>query len=263
LICVGGNESNGEQILLTSGPAAIERGYNYFTFEYPGHRGAVHLNHPQFIKRPDQQVPFKTAIDFLEKLPGVDERIALTGMSWGGYVTTKVAAYEKRLQAILPNSPLLDWWAVTDAYIKQMVKIVPRFLLNRLVRFKLKKSPVKDSLFRYGWWALGWEHKNVNITDWYDLPLAKQIRISDEELNNITCPAMGLIGKNEGGIMVDQAKEFLEKISSKNKQLYMFTLEKDGTADHCQIDNRTRGNQVMFDWLDDLFNYNTNPSVLN
>ena len=49
LIAVGGNESSGEQILLTSGPAAIERGYNYFTFEYPGHRGAVHLNYPGCI----------------------------------------------------------------------------------------------------------------------------------------------------------------------------------------------------------------------
>lgn len=262
LISVGGNESSGEQILLTSGPAAIERGYNYFTFEYPGHRGAVHLNYPGFIKRRDQQVPFKTAIDFLQTLPGVDERIALTGFSWGGYVTTKVAAYEKRLQAVIPDTPLLDWWSVGDAYYRQMVKRVPRFLLNPLFRYVLKRSPIKESLFKYAWWALGWEYEKVRITDWYDLDEIKEMKITDEELKNITCPALALIGQNEGAIMVKQAHEFMDKISSKKKQMYMFTLEKDGTADHCQIDNRSKGNQVMFDWLDDLFDYRGNPASL-
>lgn len=260
LISVGGNESAGEQILLDTGPAAVERGYNYFTFEYPGHRGAVHTNYPGYIKRLDQQVPFKVAIDFLQTLPGVDERIALTGFSWGGYVTTKVAAYEKRLKAIIPNSPLLNWWAVGDAYYKQIVSRVPRFLLNKLVNWKLSKSPVKESLFKYGWWALGLEHENLKLTDWYGRDLAKKCRVSKEELHNITCPALGLIGENEGKVLVDQAKEFYEGISSKNKKLYTFTLEKDGTSDHCQIDNRTRGKQVMFDWLDDLFDYKYEPA---
>ncbi|MFV9630164.1 MAG: alpha/beta hydrolase family protein [Methanosarcinales archaeon] len=258
LICVGGNESNGEQILLTSGPAAIRHEYNYFTFEYPGHRGAVHLN-PNFVKRPDQQVPFKTAIDFLEKLPGVDERIALTGMSWGGYVTTKVAAYEKRLKAIIPNTPMIDWWAVFDAYIGNKINLLPKVLFNKLVNWKVSKSPVKESLFQYGWWALGWDHENLKMTDWYEKGI-QDWKITDEELKNITCPALGLIGENEGKVLVDQGNHFLKTISSKNKQLYKFTLEKDGTSDHCQIDNRGRGNQIMFDWLDDLFDYRYEPA---
>ena len=175
-------------------------------------------------------------------------------MSWGGYVTTKVACYEKRLKAILPNSPLIDWWAVGDAFYKQVINKVPAFLLNRLMNWKLKQSPVKESLFKYGWWALGWEYENLKISDWYDKGV-KDWKITDDELKNITCPAMGLIGENEGKIMNDQANHFLNTISSKNKQLYQFTLEKDGTADHCQIDNRGRSNQIMFDWLDDLFKH--------
>ena len=74
-------------------------------------------------------------------------------------------------------------------------------------------------------------------------------------LHTITCPALALIGKEEGAELVNQAKEFYEGISSENKKLYMFTMENDGTSDHCQIDNRSQGNSVMFDWLDDLFDY--------
>lgn len=190
---------------------------------------------------------------------GVDERIALTGMSWGGYVTTKVAAYEKRLKAIMPNTPMIDWWAVFDAYIGNRINLLPKVLFNKLVNWKVSKSPVKESLFQYGWWALGWDHENLKITDWYEKGI-QDWKITDEELKNITCPALGLIGENEGKVLVDQGNHFLKTISSKNKQLYKFTLEKDGTSDHCQIDNRGRGNQVMFDWLDDLFDYRYEPT---
>jgi hypothetical protein len=119
----------------------------------------------------------------------------------------------------------------------------------------LKQSPVKESLFKYAWWALGWDYENLKISDWYDKDV-QNWKITDEELKNITCPSLGLIGENEGKILVNQAEHFLKTISSENKQLYTFTLEKDGTADHVQIDNRSRGNQIMFDWLDELFEYN-------
>ncbi|NDJ54998.1 MAG: hypothetical protein GYB68_18145, partial [Chloroflexi bacterium] len=54
LICVGGNDDSGEESWFWLGPAAVRRGYNFFSVEYPGHRGAVHL-FPHFIKRADYE----------------------------------------------------------------------------------------------------------------------------------------------------------------------------------------------------------------
>ena len=34
-------------------------------------------------------------------------------------------------------------------------------------------------------------------------------------------------------------------------------LEKDGSNDLIQLDNRISGNQIKFDWLDEIFDYNT------
>jgi len=53
--------------------------------------------------------------------------------------------------------------------------------------------------------------------------------------------------------MVRQAEQFYEAISSPVKKMHVFSLEQDGSDDHCQMDNRARGNQVMFDWLDKVF----------
>jgi pimeloyl-ACP methyl ester carboxylesterase len=251
LIAAGGNESSIEQILLASGPAAVERGYNFFTFDYPGHRGAVHL-YPELIKRPDQEVPFKAAIDYLQTLPGVDERIALTGFSWGGYVVSRVAAYEKRLSAVIPNSPLIDYYSLFMAAWGPFLKSIPTFLIDRLVDWKMKKSPLQKSLVVYSCWT--WGNENMTTTEWIDLPAIKECTVKDD-LHRITCPALALIGREEGGELVNQARQFYDGISSEKKDLYMFTMEKDGTSDHCQIDNRSQGNLVMFNWLDDLFEH--------
>lgn len=58
---------------------------------------------------------------------------------------------------------------------------------------------------------------------------------------------------NEGKELIEQARDFYQAISSNKKDLYIFTMENDGSDDHCQIDNRTSANRVIFDWLDELF----------
>ncbi|MFC2068393.1 alpha/beta hydrolase family protein [Chloroflexota bacterium] len=49
MFSVGGNDSSGEEVWYWSAQAAINRGYNFFTFEFPGHRGTVHL-YPDCVK---------------------------------------------------------------------------------------------------------------------------------------------------------------------------------------------------------------------
>ena len=115
LIAAGGNDSSLEEVVWWVGMAAVRRGYNFFSFDHPGHRGAVHRDN-NCIKRPDYELPYQAAIDLLETLPGVDERLAMTGYSFGGYVTCRVAAYEKRLQAIAPNSPFIDLFEASIAF---------------------------------------------------------------------------------------------------------------------------------------------------
>jgi len=58
---------------------------------------------------------FRSVLDYLEST-GVD-KIALTGMSLGGYTSSLIASVEDRLQAVIPNVPVVnpesafdDWW---------------------------------------------------------------------------------------------------------------------------------------------------------
>ena len=48
---------------------------------------------------------FRSVIDYLE-FTGVD-RIALTGMSLGGYTSALIACVDDRIQAVIPNVPVV------------------------------------------------------------------------------------------------------------------------------------------------------------
>ncbi|MFW9995157.1 MAG: alpha/beta hydrolase family protein [Candidatus Odinarchaeota archaeon] len=257
LFSVGGGDSSGEEIFLIGGGfAAVRRGYNFFTFEFPGHRGTVHL-YPDCVRRPDYEVPFKTAFDYLEKLPGVDDRIALTGASFGGYVVSRVAIHEKRVKALIPNSPLINVYELGQEAFKMLVATkIPRWLLKRLAMWRLNRLPLKKSLTEYASWSMGYNFSKI----WVKEELEKMIQnnkryIIEDSIHGITCPTLVLVSEDEGELFLEQAGKFYEGISSTEKKMHVFTLEKDGSLDHCQLDNRTRGNQVMFDWLDDLFGY--------
>jgi pimeloyl-ACP methyl ester carboxylesterase len=250
LIFVGGNDSSGEEMLMIGGRAAVERRYNYFTFEYPGHRGAVHL-HPDCVRRPDMEVPFRAAIDFLLAQGGVDERIALAGFSFGGYVAARVAAFEPRLKAVIPDSPIVDVSELTARALKAASGVLPDRLFDAMVRRRLRSSPILANFSRYGAWTRGSTESSFARIARLDYS-AYTVR---DRLGSITCPALALVGAGEGEIMVRQAREFHQGIGSKVKRLHVFSLEEDGSDDHCQLDNITRGMQVAFDWLDEVMDW--------
>lgn len=248
-ISLGGNDDSGEEGFFWNGPAAVRRGYNYFTFEMPGHRGTVHL-FPDLIKRPDYEVPFRDALDYLLTLPGVDERLALAGHSHGGYTVCRIALHEPRVQAIIPSTPLLNGEKASIAVFGPLLHRIPGSVLDRLVAWKVRKSPAVKSLLYYSLWTLGFQ--TVSETLAAVQQGAPLFNIERQE-SQIRCATLALIGEGEGQELLRQTRQFYDNISSTYKTLHLFTLDEDASDDHCQLDNRSRANQVIFDWLDDVF----------
>lgn len=251
LFAAGGNDSSIEEVFFLIGPAAFRRGYNFFTFDFPGHRGAVHL-YDDMVRRPDFETPFSAAFDALEQLPGVDERIALTGFSGGGGFVIRVALHEHRIAALIPNSPLIDMVEAGMKMWRSLLKM-PGKLLDTMMARRMAKSPVRKAFYEYSRWVMPYR----------DMPLKEYAqRVLEEmsvdynyrdQLSTITCPTLALVSENEGTILVEQAKEYQRKVSSAVNDLRILTLERDGTDDHIQLDNRSRGSQLTFDWLDGLW----------
>ena len=255
LIIAGGNDDTGEEDFFIIGPAAVRRGYNVFIFEYPGHRGAVHTD-PTQVKRPDYEVPFAAALDHLERLPGVDDRLALMGFSGGGYVAPRVAIHDDRIKAVIPNSPMIDYARVADALLGPMIRRIPGPILKWGINRKLARNPLIHAYMEYGLWTTG--RDDMTLYEWMNSEEAQRdwakFNIVDD-LHHITCPSLALVGAAEGEEMLRQTEEYHRGISSQHKKMYTFTMDRDGSHDHCMLDNISRMHQIVFQWLNDVFDY--------
>ena len=81
----------------------VARGMAYLAVDFPGQGGALRLR--DLHLPPDTERIAKAMIDYLETRPDVDaKRIAMQGISMGGFGTPRAASGEKRLKAVLMSS---------------------------------------------------------------------------------------------------------------------------------------------------------------
>jgi hypothetical protein len=104
LIVGGGFESNMEETFHVFGVPALERGYNVVIYEGPGHRTLVNQG-KGFAAEWERAV--SPIMDFIiahnsDELSFIDrDKIGLVGMSLGGYLAARAAAFEPRLAAVM------------------------------------------------------------------------------------------------------------------------------------------------------------------
>ena len=108
LLIVSGYDGTTEEEYLMRGKAALERGFNVVLFAGPGQMDTLRFN-PDAHFEPDFENPVKVIIDFCAKRPEVDlQRLGLLGISFEGYFAVRATAFEKRIKALIPNSPILN-----------------------------------------------------------------------------------------------------------------------------------------------------------
>ena len=102
LIVNGGYDSTAEEAFLFSGAAALARGYNALLFDGPGQGAAIFED--GLVFRPDWEKVIGPVVDYLFTRPEVDRRrVALMGVSFGGYLAPRAASAESRIAACIAD----------------------------------------------------------------------------------------------------------------------------------------------------------------
>ena len=102
MIITGGYDSTAEETYFFSGAAAVERGYTCIVFDGPGQGAAIIEN--EMVFRPDWEAVVGPVVDHALMRPEVDPaRIALMGISFGGYLAARAASGEPRLAACIAD----------------------------------------------------------------------------------------------------------------------------------------------------------------
>ena len=245
LIIITGFDGTAEELYFQSAAAGLERGYTLVIAEGPGQVGCLR-RHPDLTFRPDYEAPIRAMVDATLGLPGVDPaRLALYGISFGGYFALRGASHDPRIRALVANSPITDLGAYMRGFTESAdnnehagedlplseVDEVPDEMLPRVDKLGFKSACRRfgvDSFF--GWFAALEDYCVTNLPD-------------------IHCPVLALVGTGEGDQAMKQFEQCAQSVSGPVTRR-VFTVN-EGADMHCQLGNLPLSNAVIYDWLDD------------
>jgi dienelactone hydrolase len=249
LIMHTGFDGSAEEMHVSGARAAVERGYHVLAFDGPGQYGPLHRE--GLVFRPDWEKVVTPAVDFALRQPGVDpKRIALMGISLGGYLAPRAAAFEHRLAALIANDGLYDFAAAfrtavpADKWDQFETALTAESapVVDHMLEAQMKASPTARWSFSHGMWATGAKSPRAFIAKALDYNLKGGVAEA------IQCPT--LVCDAESDLFFKgQPQELYDHLTCR-KTLVRFTAE-EGAGAHCQVGASRLAFARMFDWLDE------------
>lgn len=230
LIAHGGFDSTVEEMFFAVGEAARRHGWNCLIFEGPGQGATLRVNKRPF--RHDWEAVVTPVLNFAVDLRGVDaRRIALLGMSMGGYLAPRAAAFDKRIAACVAYDGVFNFASALPP-IPAIDEVIAHPAL----------APT----------ALRWMVLNAQWT----LQVTTGQELADEfvkydlssVVEQITCPTLVCDAENDQ--FLKGQPQLLYDALRCPKTLQQFTAA-EGAEEHCHEGALTLFHQRLFDWLDD------------
>lgn len=243
LLLLTGFDGTGEELYFEAARAGLDRGFNILVGEGPGQVGAMRF-HPTLTFRPDYEKPIGAMIDYALSRPEVDAgKLALYGISFGGYFAIRGGANDARIRALIVNSPIVELRDYMLGFVggEAAVTSFPPLFLKDIdavpdeMMSREQKLSFKASCRRF----------NVDsLTGWLERLRAFS---ATDGLPRIKCPTLAMVGKGEGAEAIKQFETYCSKVSGPVTKR-VFTAE-EGADMHCQLGNLVLSNAVVFDWL--------------
>ena len=198
--------------------------------------------------RPDWDTVITPVVDYLRDRQDVDpSRIALAGLSLGGFLGPRAASKEHRLAALIADSGSFDMFA---GALTRMPKPLAngyegghawaREALKTLLR-QLSEKPTG-----------GWAIRRGMTVHGVDSPLAYFDALREYRLGGfaeqIDCPT--LVTHAEGDDIGASAPQLFDALTVPDKKLVRFTVA-EGGGDHCEAGARSLFDATAFGWLDE------------
>ncbi|MBL8162544.1 MAG: alpha/beta fold hydrolase [Anaerolineae bacterium] len=113
-----------------------QRGYDVYLFDGPGQGGA--LKHSHLPMRYDWEKPAKAVLDYFN----LDD-VTWLGISMGGWLCFRAAAYEPRIRRVIASSIAYDYMEIPPKPIAAFARWLMQHpnLMNRMAELKMKKMP--------------------------------------------------------------------------------------------------------------------------
>ena len=245
LIFHGGYDSSLEELFYFAAAAAVKHGYNCLTWDGPGQ--GLPLREQKLTFRYDWEKVVTAAVDYALTRPDVDgDKMALKGMSLGGYLAARAVAFEQRFKAAIFYDAVYDFSECLKAMMpKEALTALEEGDLANCEQIVYKAMPGNTNLtwtVTNGIWTFG-------ASGFGDLlEKAKAYTLKDGIAGKIRCPC--LVMDAEGDMFFKgQPQQVYDELKAP-KKLITFTAEF-GAENHCQSGELSYKDEVVFNWLDE------------
>jgi len=227
VVIFNGMDNAKEMSVFFAGLEFARRGMHTLAIDGPGQGESLRLRGMK--SRYDYEVPGTAAYEYVAQRPDVDaKRVAVMGYSFGGYYSSRIAAFEHRYAACIALSALHWDLAAWQTHIKQKNAGAP--------------STVAQSNFQF-------QYVTGAATPDEAIEVARKFSLKDVA-HQIRCPFLVTHGGNDRVVPVENARKLYDAVGSTNKTIKIFTTE-EGGAEHAHVDNRQVGIDFAADWLEE------------
>jgi pimeloyl-ACP methyl ester carboxylesterase len=244
-----GFDGTAEELRYLGALAAQERGYNVLCFDGPGQPGTRH--HQGLLFRPDWERAVSPAIDYGLTRPEVDpDQVALYGVSLGGELCMRAAAFEPRIKAVIANDGVYDFGAFAMLFVdgdrsevEAAIRADSAPEIDARIAAAMESNPSARWVFEHGQYVMGGSTPREFAAKTLDYHLREGIA------ERISCAVL-ICEAAEDLFFKGQPDQVFEALTTTDKTIMRFT-EEEGADAHCHFGAQRYAFGRMFDWLED------------
>jgi len=216
-----------------------QQGYEVITFESPWMGSSRKKKDMGFDI--EWEKPVGAILDYFK----LDD-VTLIGISMGGWLSLRAAAFEPRIKRVVASSVSFD----VNQYTGKVGQAIVRFMINKMPRFTSKtilKQMDKD--LSYAWFV---NHLMYITNKEAPLEALKMLTtINEENLHSekVTQDVLILTGKDDHMIPLKMHNMQMKALSNAHSLTGHVFTEKDTGQHHCQVGNLELALETMLDWI--------------
>jgi pimeloyl-ACP methyl ester carboxylesterase len=234
VLVIGGADTCFEDLFLGVGRNLLDRGYSVAIADLPG-QGITQAEGLHW--EVEAEKPIAAVIDqLIARFGARPGRIALFGLSLGGYFVTRAAGHETRLATVIATTPFPNPGELFRLAVEEATA-------EALREGAVPPTQAAQRSREVSMWKAGARTPQEFVARSADMRA---------DPKRVTVPFLSIIGAGDSPVFVRQAQQWHREIRSERKACVLLDAAS-GADGHCQVNNRLRLAQECCAWLDEIF----------
>jgi alpha-beta hydrolase superfamily lysophospholipase len=220
-----------------------DEGYNVICFEGPGQGGALQDSH--LLLTHEWHKPVSSILDYFNL-----QDVTLLGISMGGCLALRAAAFEPRVQRVIAYDVFFDWMDTTLQKLKPIAPLLKLLFIirgtgafNNILAGIMKQSPLFD-------WAMHQSMLVLGVSTSYEV-FQQSRKYTTRDISPLVKQDVLLMAGTEDHIipMNHFYKQIAALQNARSKTTRRFTRAEQA-QNHCQVGNLGLAVATISDWIE-------------